>query len=217
MATSPFFSTNTYTNEQEMLDDLVVEAISIFGIDTYFVTRDFSNPDRTMNEDRLTTFDAAYHIEMYVKSVDGFEGEGDFLSRFGLQIRDQVTFTVAIRTFERHIIRHKPSIKRPNEGDLVYFPMNKKFYKIMHVEHESVFYQSGALYVYDLKCELFEYSNEDFKTGISEIDNHYEKHDTSEITDIEELTKKDPVARNYDFKEKSDLIIDFSETDPFSN
>ncbi len=216
MATNVFFQNYTFFNEQNLIDDLVIEAIQIYGVDTYFVTRSLQSVDPIMNEDRLSIFNAAYHIEMYVKNVDGFEGEGDFLSKFGLQIRDQITFTVAIRTFERYVIETTPTIKRPLEGDLVYMPMNKKFFKIMHVEHESVFYQTGALQVYDLKCELFEYANERFETGIEEIDNHYAKYVTAEVENLEQLKEQDARALNLNYEEAGNDIIDFSEVDPFT-
>ena len=216
MATNVFFSNYNYFNEQQLIDDLVIESIQIFGVDTYYVTRTSSAFDHIMNEDRLTVFDAAYQIDMYVKSVDGFSGQGDFLSKFGLEIRDQATFTVAYRTFERFATRHDPSLIRPKEGDLIYMPMNNKFFKVMFVEHESVFYQAGALQVYDLKCELFEYSNERFETGIDDIDTHYADFKTDDISNLEDMFAADPIAKNIFYEEKGSDIIDFTEIDPFS-
>lgn len=216
MATNAFFSNYNFFNEQQLIDDLVIESIQIYGVDTYYVTRTSSAFDHIMNEDRLTVFDAAYQMEMYVKTVDGFQGEGDFLSKFGLQIRDQATFTVAYRTFERHATRVDVSLTRPKEGDLVYMPMNNKFFKIMYVEHESVFYQSGSLQVYDLKCELFEYSNERFETGVEDVDNHYADFRTDNIENLQDMFNVDPIAKNIFYEEKGNDIIDFSEIDPFS-
>ena len=216
MATNVFFQNYDYFNEQQLIDDLVIESIQIYGVDTYYVTRTTENFDDIMNEERLSIFNAAYPMEVYVKSVDGFEGEGDFLSKFGLQIRDQATFSVAYRTFERYATRNDPELTRPKEGDLVYMPMNDKFFKVMHVEHESVFYQSGALQVYDLKCELFEYSNERFQTGVEGIDEHYEEYDTTDISDLTTLQENDPIAKNIFYEEESDDFLDFSATDPFS-
>ncbi len=215
MATNSFFSNYDFVNEQNLIDDLVVESIQIYGVDTYYVTRDIRQFDEILNEDSLSVFNAAYQMEVYVKTVDGFEGEGDFLSKFGLQIRDQATFTVAIRTFERHATRLNPNLVRPKEGDLVYLPMNKKFFKIMHVEHESVFYQTGALQVYDLKTELFEYSNERFETGIEEVDQHYRDSRTDDVEDLETLFNVDPIAKNIFYEEKESDIVDFAEMDPF--
>ncbi len=216
MATNPFFQSYDYFNEQQLLDDLCIESIQIYGIDLFYLTRSLESVDDILNEDDLSIFNSAYNIEMYVKSVDGFQGEGDFLSRFGLQIRDQAVFTVAFRTFERFVTRLNPHKIRPNEGDLVYLPLNNKFFKIMHVEHESVFYQMGALQVYDLKCELFEYSNERFETGIEEIDTHYDHLKTDKVGTLETLYHRDPIAKNIFFEEEGDDIINFAEIDPFT-
>jgi hypothetical protein len=95
-------------------------------------------------------------------------------------------------------------------------PMNNKFFKITFVEHESVFYQTGALQVYDLKCELFEYSNERFETNIEEIDTHYDAYKTDDVVSLEVMFDVDPIAKNLFYEEKGNDIIDFSELDPFS-
>lgn len=216
MATNVFFQNYDYFNEQQLIDDLVIESIQIYGLDMIYLGRSLQSVDEIMNEDDLSIFDNAYEMDMYVKSVDGFEGEGDFLSRFGLQIRDTATFTVARRTFERFATRIKPTLTRPNEGDLIYFPLNQKFFKIMHVEHESVFYQSGALQVFDIKCELFEYSNERFDTGFEFIDNYFETEKTDNVNSLSALKVKDAVAKNINFETEGDDIIDFTEIDPFS-
>jgi hypothetical protein len=216
VATNSFFSNYNFFNEQQLIDDLVVESIRMYGVDTYYLTRSLESVDEILNEDDLSIFNSAYQFEVYVKSVDGFQGEGDFLSKFGLQIRDQATFTVAIRTFERYVTRVDPSKVRPNEGDLIYMPMNHKFFKIMHVEHESVFYQTGALQVYDMKCELFEYSNERFATGIDFIDTFYDHIKTNNVSSLEGMFDKDPIAKNIFFEEEKDDIIDFTQIDPFT-
>jgi hypothetical protein len=217
MATNVFFQNyNRFGNESQLLDDLVIESIRIYGVDTVYLTRSLENVDEILNETDLSVFNAAYEMEMYIKSVDGFAGEGDFLSKFGLTIRDQVTFTVANRTFERYATRKDPSKIRPNEGDLIFFPLNQKFFKIMHVEHESVFYQMGALNVFDLQCELFEYSNERFETGREDVDTYYDDIKTEGVSNLESLAMIDPIAKNIFFEEEADDIIDFSELDPFS-
>lgn len=217
MATNVFFRTqNTYGNEASLVEDLVIESIRIYGIDNVYLSRTLGAVDPLLNEDDLSIFDQAYDMEMYVKSVDGFEGEGDFLSKFGLEIRDQVTFTVAFRTFERYVTQKNSQKTRPLEGDLVYCPMNDKFFKIMHVEHESVFYQLGKLYVYDLKCELFEYSNERFETGRTEIDTHFNEIGTESVSNLTDLESIDPISKNIFFEDEADNILDFSESDPFT-
>jgi hypothetical protein len=216
MATNVFFNNYDYFNEQQLIDDLVIESIQIYGMDMVYIGRSIQERDNILNEDDLSIFNAAYELEMYVKSVDGFEGEGDFLSRFGLQIRDQATFSVAARTFERYVTRINTSRSRPFEGDLIYFPLNDKFFKITHVEHESVFYQSGALQVFDLKCELFEYSNERFDTKVDFIDEYWDDYKTTDVTNLTTLKTRDPIANNIDFEDVGNDIIDFTEIDPFS-
>ncbi len=102
---------------------------------------------------------------MYIKSVDGFEGEGDLVSKFGLEVRDQIIFSLSRRAWEGLDIG-----TRPKEGDLIYFGLTSKLFQIMFVEHETPFYQTGALPTFDLTCELFSYSDEALDTGVDEID-----------------------------------------------
>ena len=215
MATNAFFNlTNKYGNEANLIDDLVIESIRIHGIDLVYLTRSLQSVDEILNEDDLSNFDRAYELEMYVKSVDGFASEGDFLSKFGLTIRDQVTFTVAMRTFEKYVTRLDSSKGRPNEGDLIFFPANQKFFKIMHVEHESVFYALGQLYVYDIQCELFEYSNERFETGRADVDTYYDGIKTEGVTTLDDLNTFDENAKNIFFGDEANDILDFSEINP---
>lgn len=221
MATSTFFRNTTHFNEQQLIDDLVIESIKIYGVDIEYLPRFAGSVDNILNEDDTPLYNTVYKMEMYVKSVDGFEGEGDFLSKFGLQIRDQVTFSVAIRTFERYVTKEDATRERPLEGDIIYFPINGKLFKVMYVEHESVFYQSGALQTYDLRCELLEYSNERIETGYSHIDNILKDYTTrvggtSNTNTLEALANADPIADNFFFEKTADDIIDFTEMDPFS-
>jgi hypothetical protein len=180
--------------------------------------------DDLLNEDDLPAYNTAFEIEMYVKNVDGFEGEGDFLSKFGLQIRDSMTLTVANRTWEQEVgLVEDVERIRPFEGDLIYFPLNNKIFKIDHVEHEAIFYQIGSLQTYDLKCELFEYSNERFTTGIAAVDNLYDKYKTvvtNENTGIDtaiDIVTQDvgENADNFVIENTADNILDFSEGNPF--
>ncbi len=165
--------------EQHLIDNLVVESIKIFGIDTMFLPRTmevdgsgYTTKDDLLNEDDLPIYKEAHEVEMYVKNVDGFEGEGDFLSKFGLQIRDSITLTVAKTAYETEVGVHT-EINRPREGDIIYLPLNRKMFVIQHVEHEAIFYQMGSLQTYDLRCELYEYSGERFDTGLSYLDDKF--------------------------------------------
>lgn len=218
MATNVYFSNYDNFNEQNLIDDLVIESIQIYGIDVNYISGQFNNIDTILNEDDTPLYDQMYSFEVYVKNVDGFEGEGDFLSKFGLQIRDQVTFTVAIRTFEQNVTRKTQTKVRPRENDVIWLPLNQKMYRITYVEHESVFYQSGALQTYDIKCELMESSNERFETGRYEIDHYFDNVNstTDFVQTLEDVANNDPISQNLDFETEADGIIDFSEIDPFS-
>lgn len=167
MATSTYFQKFSHSNEQNLIDSIVIESIKIYGHDVNYILRTSEQKDSIFNEDDETSYSSQYPIEMYIKNVDGFEGEGDFVGRFGLEIRDQITFSVAQSRFQSL----NTGLSRPNEGDLIYFPLTKKLFVIQYVEHEAVFYQTGKLQTYDLQCELYEYSDEDFDTGITAIDN----------------------------------------------
>jgi hypothetical protein len=219
MATNAYFRNYDNFNEQNLIDDLVIESIAMYGLDVKYLSGSFAeNTDRIFNENDTPLYDEMYSFEVYVKNVDGFEGEGDFLSKFGLQIRDQATFTVAIRTFEKYVTRTKGTKLRPLENDIIFLPLNQKMYRITYVEHESVFYQSGALQVYDIKCELMEYSNERFDTGRYEIDHYFDDVASTQttVTTLEGVANNDSYAQNFDFEDVADDILDFSEIDPFS-
>lgn len=218
MATNAYFRNYDNFNEQNLIDDLVIESIKMYGVDVKYLSGKFNNVDKIFNEDDTPLYDEMYGFEVYVKNVDGFEGEGDFLSKFGLQIRDQVTFTVAIRTFERYVTRKDIEKVRPRENDIIWLPLNQKMYRITYVEHEAVFYQSGKLQTYDIKCELMEYSNERFDTGRPEIDTYFDdiKSTYDVVQTLEDVANNDPIAQNFEFEKLADDILDFSEVDPFS-
>ena len=165
MPTNTYFRNFDARNEQELLHSLVTESIQIYGHDINYIPRTLVNEDTILGEDSISEYKDAYSIEMYIKSVDGFEGEGDLVSKFGLEIRDQIVFSVARRAFEGLDIG-----VRPKEGDLIFFPLTEKLFQVMFVEHETPFYQTGALPTFDLTCELFTYSDEKLDTGVEEVD-----------------------------------------------
>lgn len=170
--TNFYFNTLGHYGEQNLIEDLIVESIKIYGIDCYYMPRTIVNEDNLFGEDTLSKFEDAYPLEMYIKSVNGFEGDGTFLSKFGLEIRDEMVLSVAQRRFGEEISYDNTTKEagRPVEGDLIFFPLNNKIYEVKFVEHEVVFYQMGKLQTYDLTCELFEYSSERIDTGIQVID-----------------------------------------------
>jgi len=167
MTTNVYFNHFDSTPEQDLHQDLIIEAIKNYGIDVYYLPKQYINEDVLYGEDTISEFNQAHLIEMFIKTVDGFEGEGDFISRFGLEIRDQVVFSVARRRFNNLDITEQD---RPLEGDVIFLPLNKKLYEIRFVEHESMFYQFGKLPIFDLTCELFQYDDQKIDTGVADID-----------------------------------------------
>mgnify|MGYP000915888093 FL=1 len=221
MATNTFFNNYSQVQEQSLIDDLVIESIRQYGVDVIYMSRAIKGRDKIFNEDDFPEYNEVFGFEVYVKNMEGFEGEGDFLSKFGLEIRDTLTLTVANRTFERYVTREVVELTRPREGDLVYFPLNEKIFEIKYVEHESIFYQMGQTQVFDIQCELIEYANQRFNTGHPSIDDYFAEYNTDIIVDannatLSALSLTDDNASNLDFELEADGILDFSETDPFS-
>jgi len=158
-------------SEKNLYEDIVVEGLRIYGHDVYYLPRSIINEDGIFNEASLSEFGQAFQIEMYVENIDGFEGEGDLLSKFGLEMRDQMSLVVANRRWEQLVGRFQPTFEpRPQEGDLIYFPLVKGLFEIHYVEEETPFYQLQNIPTFKLKCELFEYGNEAIDTGVDEID-----------------------------------------------
>jgi len=284
--TNKYFNNFGYAREQDLVEDLTIESIKIYGHDVRYIPKTSARRDALFGEDTLATYDDAVEMEMYIKNVEGFEGEGDFLSRFNLEIRDQVTFTIARKRFDQarserlttevgysylqeEADTNAPSRQflstsantslfginletgtaegysitnnRPTEGDLIWFPMVDKLFEIKFVEHEQVFYQTGRLQTYDLRCELFTYSNERIDTGNTAIDAVEDNYSTDILTnemlqeDGDKLQLEDggslmqewriegtqPTANNEYFQSNdpvfsSSSVIDFSESNPFS-
>ena len=177
MATNLYFNNfpvNQITSEQLLVEDLVIEAMGIYGMDVYYMPRSSGDSvDMLYGEDPLKQYTAAYPLEMYLEDVTGMEGEGDFMSKFGLEIRDEMTFLVSRRRFVFTVNQH-----RPNEGDLIYIPLIQNFFEITFVEHENnqaMYYtlgrgRGGNVYVYALKMKQWVFSNELVLTGNAEID-----------------------------------------------
>jgi len=171
MATNPYFSQGV-KSEQDLYEDIIIESLKMYGQDIYYLPRDIVNEDRILGEDVQSRFNSNYKVEMYIENVDGFDGEGDLFTKFGVEIRDQATFVVSRRRWRQTVERYDNEITvlRPKEGDLLYIPFSKKLFEITHVEHEQPFYQLQNLPTFKLRCELFEYSSEDLDTGIEAID-----------------------------------------------
>ena len=168
MPTNVFFN-HAVNTEQHLYEDLVVESLRMYGHETFYLPREIVEEDTILGEDVQSSFGDAYSVEMYLENTEAFEGEGDLMSKFGVQVRDQATFVLSLRTWERFISldSNLATSLRPNEGDLIYFPLSGSMFEIKFVEHENLFYQVGKLFVFKMQCELFEYSGEDFDTGMA--------------------------------------------------
>jgi hypothetical protein len=236
MATNFYFNNFKASGEQTLLEDLIIESIKIYGEDVYYVPRNLGRFDALYTADDQSYYNSAISVEMYIKSVDGFNGDGNFMSKFGLEIRDQVVFSIAQRVFANEVGRQHDLV-RPREGDIVFFPLNNKCFQIKYVNKFEMFYQLGGLQTWELTCELFEYSNEDFDTGVPEIDAIQDRLSTNildySITDESGYYLLDEngdyiVFDNYNLdtivgtgtndiiQMESDNFLDWSVHDPFS-
>lgn len=195
MARNPFF--NQYTqvaSEQTLVEDLIIESIKIYGHDVYYLPRTHVNLDLLYKEDASVLFDDALQLEMYLKTYDGYLGQNDFISKFGLQVDESLTFTVSQKRFKQvlqtmALTEFNYNIKlednnllvlegsydyssliRPREGDLIWFPMTKDLFEIKFVEPIEVLFQLGKLYTYEIRCDKYEYSSEKLDTDVAEID-----------------------------------------------
>ena len=233
MATNFFFNNFQSSQEQLLLENLIIEAIRQYGQDMYYIPRKLNNYDSVYGADDQSSYENAYSIELYIKSIDGFSGDGDFMSKFGVEIRNQVIFSVAQRRFNEEIGEYTTQV-RPNEGDLIYFPLNKKCFQIKYVNKFEMFYQLGALQTWEMTCELFEYSNENLNTGIPEIDSLQKKFSQNQFDWLlrdedgnalltEEgdyiVLESAPVPAGADndwIQQESDQFVDWTTVDPFS-
>lgn len=187
MPRSVYFS-QTYRQEQNLLEDLLIESMQIMGHDVFYIPRKIVKQDFILNEDIISTFDKSFSIEMFVESVDGFEGDGDLMTKFGLEIRDQLTLVCSRKRWNALIGRHgytNDSV-RPREGDLIYVPLTGGLFEIKFVEDKNPFFQlggsgraKGSTPLFKLVCELFEYGGQEIDTGIPMVDNIQVAHSQS--------------------------------------
>jgi hypothetical protein len=238
VSTNFYFNNFQNSQEQLLIEDLVLESIKIFGHDMFYCPRTLIAKDDIYGEDSLSEYNASYAIDLYIKSYDSYEGDGSFLSKFNLEIRDQMTLTVSVRNFMNEI-GDIALIARPQEGDLIYIPMVDRIMIIKYVNKTPVFYQMGSIQMYDLTCEIFEYSSESLNTGIAAIDSIEQErsldmgiwgiltNDNYTITDNDgyalvqsnynfETQATDAFEDNTEFQLEGEAILDWSQVDPFS-
>lgn len=145
------------------MENLIIEAVSIYGEEIYYLPRTSVNQDEIFGEDTLQRFSQQYPIEMYLNNIEGFDGNGELFSKFGITVNDQATFVVSKRRWEESVSYQTNDLQlplRPAEGDLLYFPKTGSFFEIKFVKADNPFFQLGRLYLYTMTCELFIYSSE---------------------------------------------------------
>tara|TARA_R100000008_G_C3575071_1_gene164683 strand:+ start:25 stop:1455 length:1431 start_codon:yes stop_codon:yes gene_type:complete len=187
MALNSYFLQGS-TGEQNLVQDLINEQIKIYGVEVYYLPRKIFTTDNIIKEIQSSKFDDSFLIEMYINNYEGYAPDYDVMTKFGLQLKNEVSLTVSRERFEDFIAPFLEGmssgiregritgysfgdlISRPKEGDLIYFPLGERLFEIKRVEAEKPFYQLGKLYTYDLSCELFEYENELIDTSIDEVD-----------------------------------------------
>lgn len=238
MATNFYFNNFQASQEQNLLADLVMESIKIYGNDVYYLPYSDDTLDNLYEEDPTRYYNNNAMIEMYIKNVDGFGGDGTFLSKFGVEVRDTITFSVSVRAFNNEV-SSVFNIERPREGDLIWFAPSSRLFKITYVEKYATFLQLGSIPFYDVKCEMFEYSGERFNTGLDFIDSEMERISPSmnarallveggfELTDesgytiAQEMQTMDPLdtetaSDNDIIQTEAAGFLNFTEIDPFS-
>ena len=174
MPTSPYFPTYYagHSGEQGLVQDLVDEQIKLFGSDVYYIPR-IVLQDSTLDEVRYSKYQEQFQIEMLLQNVIGFGDNAEFISKFGLRITDEIIFRVSTRRWDEEVAEHSPTLtveSRPNEGDLLYFPLTQDIYEIKFVGKEEPFFQFGKIQFYAITAEIYEVGSDDFDTGVAEID-----------------------------------------------
>ena len=177
MALNPFFLQGS-AGEQRLVQDLINEQLKIYGVEVIYIPRKFVKKETIIKEVTSSKFDDNFAIEAYINTYEGYNGQGDILTKFGMSLKDEISLVISRERYEdfiapfldTSIISDTELSTRPKEGDLVYFPLGQRLFEVKFVEHEQPFYQLGKLYVYELKCELFEYEDEIIDTTVDEID-----------------------------------------------
>jgi hypothetical protein len=236
MAISTHFDNFSFYGEQQLLQDLGTEMVQRYGVNVYYMPRSHVNIDKLWLEDTLSQFNQATEIEVFIKNFTGWQGQGDLMQKFGISMADQVTFSMMRNRWADEFTNFQPDLIRPLEGDFVYLPLTHALFEVKFVEHESNFYQTGALTYYDIKCERVNYSSEKLQTGVAEVDNIQSKFSNAaedySIVDqagnfIEtgdgsiipegqyESDKIDTVTQNGLFSTEGQTFIDYSKKSPF--
>ena len=173
---NPYFLQGS-SSEQRLVQDLINEQLKMYGQDVVYLPRNIINKNTILKEITSSEFDDSFRIEAYLVNYEGFGGQGDILSKFGVKTTDEVTFIISKERYEDFIspfISSNTQIQlssRPQEGDLIYLPLDNTIFEIKYVEGKKPFYQLNNLYVYELRCEVMDYEADDvINTSINEVD-----------------------------------------------
>jgi hypothetical protein len=224
MATNPFVNNISYKPTQDLLEELSIESIKMYGLDVYYLPRKFRKKDDIFGEDALSQFKDHFKIEAFLENNTAFAGDGQIIQKFGVELKQEIVLTLSRKRFAEEAAKLDVASDRPVEiyapfmGDLIYFPLTKALFEIKFVEPFNVFFQQGKLYTYQITCELFKYSMESIDTGNTEID-RIEDDVVSEYTTTSDGTfimDKKSQNENTSIQNLSDNIIDFTDKDPFS-
>lgn len=203
---NPYIDNYSQTEEQNLTDELIIEAIQMKGIDVRYMTRTHHNYNYLYGEDPTSSFSGTKSIEMYMNNVSGWGGEGEMMSKFGLMIKDTAKLVVSKTRFNEEF----PELPRPREGDLLFMPVTNAILEIKFVENESPFFQQGAQLVYELSVELFELSHETIETGSTDIDAFIDN-----VMNFDQETETDAYGNNAAIEDEIKPQTTFNPADPF--
>jgi hypothetical protein len=207
---------SVYNEENTLIQSLITEAIHIHGVDFLYLPRTLVGKDDLLGEDRLSKFESAIPIIMYMENSDGgFQGQGAFAAKFGLTMEQSATLTLSRVTWNNAVAANPTVLSaRPKEGDLLYFPMTGGLFEIMFVQHQDAFYQAGQLYVYKLTVELFRYASEQMNTGVAAVD-AFENQKSADVN-VNTADVPQSYGGNSKFRQRADDFV-FDTNNPFGD
>jgi hypothetical protein len=189
---NPFFIQGT-SSEQGLVQDLINEQLKMYGIEVYYMPRQIVSKGKIIKDVLFSKFKTAFPIEAYLSTYEGFDSNSILMSKFGIRITDQMSLIISKERFDMYIgelmkvIPDVDNTSRPNEGDLIYIPLSDSIMEIKYVENRKPFYQLQKNYVYELRCELFEYEDEEISTGIKDLDDNFADIGYGAILTLSEL------------------------------
>ena len=178
MPLSPFFL-NGSPSEQRLVQDLVNEHLTLFGQDILYLPRRIVNENTVIREITASKFDDSFRLEAYLVNTDGFGTPSDVLTKFGVSAQDEITLVVSKERYDDFIspfVKLFPEGERknantPNEGDLIYLPLDNTLFEIKYIERKVPFYQVNELFMYEFRCEIYQPEDEviDLPDGLTDV------------------------------------------------